>query len=75
MNRGENNSIEYMDSKEAIYNILSQTIRPYRSENMDIVLNYIDKIVTNIPIYKLYCNISLDAVDTVYNFLNGDNNE
>lgn len=75
LNRGENNSIEYMDSKEAIYNILSQTIRPYRSENMDIVLNYIDKIVTNIPIYKLYCNISLDAVDTVYNFLNGDNNE
>ena len=75
LNRGESNSIDYMDSKEAIYNILSQTIRPYQSKNMDMVLEYIDKLVTNIPIYKLYCNISLEAVDTVYNFLNGDENE
>ena len=63
-----------MDSKEAIYNILSQTIRPLQMAHMDKVLECIDKIVSEVPIYKFYCNISLEAVDTVYNFLNGDKN-
>lgn len=74
LNRGETNSIDFMDSKEAIYNILSQTIRPLQMAHMDKVLECIDKIVSEVPIYKFYCNISLEAVDTVYNFLNGDKN-
>lgn len=75
LNRGETNSICEMDVKKAIYSILSQTVRPTVSSYMDKVLDYIDTIVNNIPIYELYCNISLDAVDTVYNYLNNKVNE
>ena len=74
LNRGEVNTIDYMNSKEAIFNILSQTNRPYQMQYMDKVLEYIDIIVSKIPIYKFYCNISLEAADVVYNFLNGEKN-
>ncbi len=73
LNRGETNVISLMDSKKAIYSILSQTIRPTNGLYMDKVLDYIDIIVNKIPIYELYCNISLEAVDVVYNYLNNKN--
>lgn len=75
LNRGEENNIEMMNGKDAIYNILSQTLRPSEPHLMMQLLNLIDQIVTNIPIYKLYCNISTAAVDLVYKTVNGEKNE
>lgn len=70
LNRGLENTIEPMDSKEVIYNIMSQTIRPSEEVNMNCLLDIMDYIIKNVPIYGLYCDISLDAVDTVYNEIN-----
>jgi hypothetical protein len=30
-------------------------------------MDVLDQILTNIPVFRMKCNISLDAVDTSYN--------
>lgn len=75
LNRGEKNIISKMPDKEVIYNILSQTVRPNEEKYMDLLLSHIENIIKKVNVYKLYCNISLEAVDVVYNYLNGEHNE
>lgn len=75
LNRGQENKIGPMSSKDAIVNILTQTVRPVDSKNMNMLLDNLDTIVSNSKFYELYCTISLEAVDTVYNYLNGEDNE
>ena len=45
----------------------NQTVRKLkREEKMDLVLQYMEEILTSTPIYKMGCNISDDAVITAY---------
>ena len=37
-----------------------------REEKMDLVLQYMEEILTSTPIYKMGCNISDDAVIKAY---------
>lgn len=65
--RAETNSIERLADRDAIYALLNQTVRP-RSVNLYTqLLQTVNILVTQVPIYKLHCNISLDAVRTSYN--------
>lgn len=65
--RSENNWIKPLDKKQAIFEILNQTERiPYQEDTL-LILDLIDKVVSNAKIYKMGCNISSEAVDTSYN--------
>ena len=44
-----------------------QTVRPLRKEYMLLFMETLDKILTGIPVYRLKCNMSLEAVETSYN--------
>lgn len=67
LERAENNWIEPLDIKEAIPLFFNQTIRAFnKEENMDLVLEKMEQILTSNPIYKMGCNISEDAVITAY---------
>lgn len=66
------NEATKMNSSVAIYNIMSQTIRPSDEKEMNNLLSMIDTIVNTIKIYKLKCNISIDAVETIYQKINED---
>ena len=51
----------------AIFEILNQTERiPYEND-MTLILSHIENIVKNTKIYKMGCNISIDAVYTSFN--------
>ena len=39
------------------------------------MLSLLDKVLTDVPVYKLRCNISRDAVMTAYNGIEDDINE
>lgn len=67
LERGEENEIALVSPDEALYGILNQTIRPYDEENMDKLLNIIDKLIKNVPIYRLKCNMDISAAETAYN--------
>lgn len=65
--RSSNNWIKEISSKQAIFEILNQTERiPYEND-MTLILSHIENIVKNTKIYKMGCNISIDAVYTSYN--------
>lgn len=72
LERGEKNSISRIDNDEALYRILNQTVRPYNEDRMIQVLDILDKILTNVPMYKLYCNTDIEAAEVSYHAMKGD---
>ncbi len=65
--RGEENKIEKMDTDFALFNILNQTVRPVNEEEMDKMLVTLDKIIRTVPLYKLSCNMDIEAAEVSYN--------
>lgn len=66
--RSDSNRIEKLNARDSIFNLTSQIARPYYDENLgNKTLNIIEKLVLNVPIYRLHCNISQEAVDVAYN--------
>ena len=65
--RSSNNWIKEISSKQAIFEILNQTERIPYEEDMNLILEHISNIVKNTKIYKMGCNISIEAVYTSYN--------
>lgn len=52
---------------DAISKILSQTVLPDNKAEMTTLLNMLEKLVSDIPVFDLECNISHDAVYTALN--------
>ncbi len=65
LERASTNSIKRIDTKEALPLVLEQTLRPASSINE--LMTLLDKLLTDIPIYKFCCNISKQAVECSYN--------
>ncbi len=65
------NHIKSLDSAEAVRLLLYQTLRPsgYR-DKMDALLTLLDKLLLKVPVYKLGCTISTDAVRLAYDTIN-----
>ena len=68
--RAKENRIEKIESAKAIPLFLSQTVRPSSEEYMTKLLGLLDSVLTTIPVFKLYCNISAEAVYTAYEGIN-----
>ena len=67
LERSEDNWIEEEDTKDAVSKFFMQTIRKLNVEkNMDTELKTIEKLLREIPIYKMGCNISDEAVQVAY---------
>ncbi len=77
--RAADNSIEPITPKEAIPLFMSQTVRPYGAENMSKMLSTLSEILTQIPVFKLKCNISEEAVRVSYGgieeYINGEKHD
>ncbi|MBR3644907.1 MAG: hypothetical protein IKN54_00660 [Lachnospiraceae bacterium] len=70
LERSEDNWIREATSAEAVKLFLKQTTRKlYRVDNMDKLLNILDELITERPMYRMGCNISDDAVTTAYDFI------
>ena len=65
--QSKENYINKAESEKAIKYILEQTIRPTGHSSMDKLLTLLDKLLKEIPVYELFCNISEEAVLTAYN--------
>lgn len=67
LSRGENNEIERVDGNTATMDFLNQTVRPTNKNYMLQFMDILDKVLSEVPIYRLKCNMSLEAVETSYN--------
>lgn len=66
------NSIRKVEPKEAIQLFFEQTIMQLEKEKMLKFLELLDKILKEIPIYKLCCDMSQEAVQLSYHTMKGE---
>lgn len=66
LERSEKNWIKQVEGKEVVGKLMRQTIRPPKLEEMNLVLSLADKILTEVPVYTMGCNISTDAAKMAY---------
>lgn len=71
LEQSAHNWIEKLESKAALKLLLNQTLRPYELRSMDNLLILLDKVIRRIPIYKMGCNISNDAVIMAHQVMSG----
>ncbi len=64
--QSETNSIERLSNDDALSLLISQTVRPSNPDRMILLCDFLDDLLKNIPIYKLKCNISLEAAELSY---------
>ena len=67
IHRSEGNVIERISAEEAIVPILRQTIHRLSEDKLDKFLKLLDDILSNVPVYKMGCNISRQAALLSYN--------
>lgn len=70
-----NNWVKEITPKEAIPLILGQTIRPTEPDRMIKLLNVLDTLLRRVHVYRLGCDMSLDAVKTSYEGIRADKKE
>ncbi len=74
LQRGEQNAIEPFSGTEAILMVLSQMNRPKDASARQQVLNLLDRLIRDVPVWRLQCNMELAAVDVSYGAMaNGTN--
>ncbi|MGN0181966.1 MAG: hypothetical protein ACI4DP_06100 [Candidatus Ornithomonoglobus sp.] len=68
--RDTTNHIEPIESDDALFNIMNQTVRPVGEEEMGKMLTTLDTVLKQVPVYRLYCNMELEAAEVSYNGMN-----
>ena len=71
MNQAKENSIKRLKAVEATGVFLEQTLRCNEMDKMMSLLNLVDFTLTHVPVYKLSCNISFEAVELAFGTMNG----
>lgn len=67
LQRGEENKIRRLSKKEATFFIISQTMRWFKKEqNLDMMLNCVNRLVAEIPIYELFNKPEISAAQLSY---------
>lgn len=71
VNRCADNSIRPFGGLEAIQAILKQVNRPKGMEFRVSLMELLDKLLTEVPVWKLYCNMDPSAAEVSYNAMSG----
>lgn len=61
------NRIEQMDTVGALTSIIKQTLIPHEKSEMNKLLDLLSEMLSQIPVYRLGCTISQEAVEVAYN--------
>lgn len=69
LRRCESNRIERLGSKAATFELLEQTLKP--SNKRAELLELLDLLVTQVPVWQLHCNMEPEAALVSYNAMSG----
>ncbi len=61
LEQSKENWIRPVSGRDAILPLYHQTMRPPDAKNMDLLLGLLDELIQQVPVYRMGCNISLDA--------------
>lgn len=70
--RGEANKIQRITPREALPLILPQTLFAGSTEETDLLLSFLDLFLQSVPVYKMECTITKEAVETAYFYMKGE---
>lgn len=73
LRRGETNKIEAYAGKDALYHILEQTMRANSPVLQEKLLELLDKLMAQVPVWKLECNMEPEAAYLSYRIMSGGN--
>ncbi len=71
LERAQVNAIEPYSGQRAVFDILGQTLRPRGPKRRERLLKLLDKLITQVPVWKLQCDISDEAVQVSYSAMSG----
>ena len=71
LERAEKNCIERIDAREAYPVIVQQTYRPMDVTALARTMVLIDKLTQKVELYRLHCNMDIDAARVAYEGMNG----
>lgn len=66
LERSEENHIRRCDESVALFALLDQTIRPPFPNAMSRLLELVDKVLSQTPVWRMGCNISTEAAQMAY---------
>lgn len=75
LERSEKNEIEPYQGKQAIFEIFSQVNRPNTYAYREKLMTLLEKLIADVPIWKLKCNMDLEAAIISYETMSGKNRE
>lgn len=67
LERGEKNKIRRENGGAVISKLLAQTVRPYDEKDMELLLESVDRVLREVPVYTMSCTISEEAAVMAYN--------
>lgn len=71
LERGEENSIVPFGGISAIQAIIKQVNRPKAAQHRVLLMKLLDKLITQVPIWKLRCNMEPEAAELAYQTMSG----
>ena len=72
LGRGETNEIRRMEPQEAVLLLMRQTLVPRRQEMAERLLEMLDELFKEVPVYQMRCTISEDAAKMAYESMRGE---
>lgn len=72
LERAEENTIERYNKPDLVYQFLNQTSRPAQPERRANLLTYINSIISEIPVWRLCCNMEPEAAIIAYEAMSGE---
>ena len=66
LSRGKENKIRRADEKQMITTLFNQTMRPSDLKKAEVLFEITDKILSDVKLYDLECNISLESAKLSY---------
>ncbi len=71
LERSQNNFIEPLPPERSVFALLDQTLRPSDGERMNALLELLDAVTSNVPIWRMGCDISTEAAEMAYGAMSG----
>ena len=72
LKQAKENRIYRLKSSECLSDIMAQIYRPYNTEALIKTLDLLDLLLKDVPVYRLECDISKEAVKTSFEELTGE---
>lgn len=72
LSRGEKNTIAPFTGAKAVFSLLEQTVRPKGAELRSQLLNLLDRLLRDVPVWQMACNMEPDAPLVSYGAMKGE---